>query len=50
MPRDGAGGKNLGQLYKVFFDFSVMETIYADSWSDMAQLCGIELWVMNEDG
>ena len=23
-----------------------METTYADSWSDMAQSCDIDLWVM----
>ena len=26
--------------------FSVMETTYADSWSDMSQLWGMDLWVM----
>ena len=26
--------------------FSVMETTYADSWSDMDQPCDIDLWVM----
>ena len=30
----------------VFFYFSVMETTYADSWSDMAQPCDMDLWVM----
>ena len=29
---------------KVFFYFSVMETTYADRWSDMTQPC--DLWVM----
>ena len=24
-----------------------METTYADSWSDMIQLCDIDLWVMS---
>ena len=43
MPRDGAGGQNLGHLLKVFFYFFVMETTYADSWSNMAQRCEIDL-------
>ena len=30
----------------MFFYFSVMETTYADSWSDMAQPCNMDLWVM----
>ena len=30
----------------MFFYFSVMETTYADSWSDMAQSYDIDLWVM----
>ena len=46
MPRGGAIGQNLGHLLKVFFYFSVMETTYADSWSDMAQPCDMDLWVM----
>ena len=40
MPQGEARGQ------KVFFYFSVMETTYADSWSDMAQSCDIDLWVM----
>ena len=46
MPRGGAIGQNLGHLLKVFFYLSVMETTYADSWSDMAQPCDMDLWVM----
>ena len=46
MPRGGARGQNLGHLKKVFFYFSVMERTYADSWSDMAQPCDMDLWVM----
>ena len=30
----------------MFFYFSVMEATYADSWSDMAQPCDMDLWVM----
>ena len=33
-------------MFFFFFYFSVMETTYADSWSDMAQSCDIDLWVM----
>ena len=33
----GASGQNLGHSKEVFFCFSVMETTYADSWSDMTQ-------------
>ena len=29
-----------------FSAFSVVETTYADSWSDMAQPCDMDLWVM----
>ena len=36
MPQGGARGQSLGHLKKGFFYFSVMETTYADSWSDMA--------------
>ena len=46
MPQGGARGQNLGHLYKVFFYSSVMETTYADSWSDMAQPCDMDLWLM----
>ena len=42
----GSTPQNLGHLSKVFFYFSVMETTYADSWSDMAQPCDMDLWVM----
>ena len=28
-----------------FFYFSVMERAYADSWSDVAQPCNMDLWV-----
>ena len=34
MSRGGAGGQNVGHLYKVFFYFFVKETTFADSWSD----------------
>ena len=43
MPRGGVGGQNLGHLQKVFFYIFVMETTYADSWSDMAQPCDTDL-------
>ena len=46
LPWGGARGQKLGHLLKVFFYFSVMETTYADSWSDMAQPCDMDLWVM----
>ena len=46
LPQGGARGQNLGHLKKVFFYFSVMETIFADSWSDMARSCDIDLWIM----
>ena len=46
MPKGGARGQNLGHLEKVFFYFYVMETAYADSWSDMAQPYDMDLWVM----
>ena len=46
MPQGEARGQNLGHLWKVFFYLSVMETTYADSWSDIAQSCNIDLWVM----
>ena len=46
MPQGGARGQNLGHLKKFFFYFSVMETTYADSWSDMIQPCDMDLWVM----
>ena len=46
MPQGEARGQNLGHLWKVFFYFSVMETTYADSWSDMTQSYNIDLWVM----
>ena len=46
MPQGGARGQNLGHLLKVFFYFSVMETTFADSWSDMAQTYDMDLWVM----
>ena len=47
LPQDGAKGQNLGQLKKKCFStFSVMETIYANSWSVMAQSYDIDLWVM----
>ena len=42
MAQGGARGQNLGHLEKVF----VMETTYADSWSDMAQSCDFDMWVM----
>ena len=45
MPQGGARGQNLEQLLGVFFYFSVMET-NAYSWSDIAQSCDIDLWVM----
>ena len=32
---------------KSVFYFSVLETTYADSWSDMAQPCDMDLWVMD---
>ena len=43
MPKGGTEGQNLEHLKKVFFYFFVMETFYADSWSDMAQPCYIDL-------
>ena len=46
MSQGGARGKKLGHLKKVFFYFSVMETTYADSWSDMTQPCEMHLRVM----
>ena len=46
MPQGEARGKNLGHLKKVFFCFSVLETTYADSWSDMTQPCDMDLRVM----
>ena len=39
MPWGGARGQK-------FFYFSVRESTYADSWSDMAQPCDMDLWVM----
>ena len=33
-------------LLKSVFYFSVLESTYADIWSDMAQPCDIDLWVM----
>ena len=45
-PGGGARGQNLGQLKNVFFYFFVMEPTYTDSWSDMAQPCDMDLWVM----
>ena len=45
MPQGGASGQKLGHLRKVFFYFSVMETTYADSWSDMTGLVGHEVKV-----
>ena len=44
MSQGGARGKNLGHLYKVFFYFSVIETTYESSWSNMAQPCDTDLW------
>ena len=41
-PRVGLWGQNLGHLLKS----SVMETTYAESWSDLAQPYDIDLWVM----
>ena len=46
MPRGGAGGQSLGHLKNVYFYKSVLKISYADSLSDMAQLCDIDLWVM----
>ena len=46
MPRGGARDQKQDTFKKVFFYFSVMEPIYADSWSDMAQPCDMDLWVM----
>ena len=37
---------DLKTFKKCFSTFSVMEATYADSWSDMAQPCDIDLWVM----
>ena len=45
MPRGGARGQNLDS-FKMFSTLFVMETTYADSLSDMAQPCDIDLWVM----
>ena len=36
----------LNFLVKVFFYFSVMETTWADSWSDLSQPCRIDFWVI----
>ena len=46
MPRGGARGQNLDTFKKCFPTFAVMATTYADSWSDMAKPCDMDLWVM----
>ena len=46
LPQGGTRCQNLGPFKKCFSTFSVMETTYADSWSDMAQPCDMDLWVM----
>ena len=45
-PRWGKRSKSRTPLKSVFSTFSVMETTYADSWSDMAQPCDMDLCAM----
>ena len=46
IPRLVARGQKTRTPLKSVFYFSVLETTYADSWSDMAQPCDMDLWVM----
>ena len=39
-------GLEVKSFKKCFSTFSVMETTWADSWSDMAKHCDMDLWVM----